>query len=383
MRIGIVSQSYYPRYGGVTEHVHALAVELRRRGHDATIITSRFRKGETGEASGVRRIGYNILVPFNRAFVDFSVGWGLKGQLRRAIRELDLDIVHVHCPTAPTLPVMAVQVCDRPIVGTFHSTGGRTAMQDLFHPALGPLVARLNGRIAVSTTARDTAELYYPGPYELIPNGVDVERFHPLVAPFPEWRDPDKVNILFVGRLDPRKGVQDLIAAMPEVIHRTEGRARLLVVGDSYLRPQVEAEVAEQARRHIHFLGHVPSADLPRWYATGDIFCSPATGNESFGIVLAEAMAAGRAVACSDIPGYRCVVTPGRDAACFPPGDVRAIARTLAQLVDDPERRGRLAEAGRRRAFDFAWPRVVDRIEAVYREAVGNHRAALTGHSAA
>ena len=383
MKIGIVSQSYYPRYGGVTEHVHALAVELRRRGHEVTIITSRFRKGETGEANGVRRIGYNILVPFNRAFVDFTIGWGLKGQLKRAIRELDLDIVHVHCPSAPTLPVMAIDVCDRPVVGTFHSTGGRTAMQDLFQPALGPLMAKLDGRIAVSTTAQATAELYYPGPYDLIPNGVDVDRFHPLVAPFPQWRDPDKINILFVGRLDPRKGVQDLIAAMPGVIQRTDGRARLLVVGDSYLRPQIEAQVPDDARRHVHFLGHVPSADLPRWYATGDIFCSPATGNESFGIVLVEAMAAGRALVCSDIPGYRTVVTPGENAACFPPGDVRALERILSTLVDDPGRRGRLAEAGRQRALDFAWPRVVDRIEAVYRNAVGHHRASLTGHTAA
>ena len=383
MKIGIVSQSYYPRYGGVTEHVHALAIELRRRGHEVTILTSRFRKGETGEANGVRRIGYNILVPFNRAFVDFTIGWGLKGQLKRAIRELDLDIVHVHCPSAPTLPVMAIAVCDRPVVGTFHSTGGRTAMQDFFQPALGPLMARLDGKIAVSTTAKATAELYYPGPYELIPNGVDVDRFHPLVAPFPQWRDPDKINILFVGRLDPRKGVQDLIAAMPGVIQRTDGRARLLVVGDSYLRPQVEAQVPEDARRHVHFLGHVPSADLPRWYATGDLFCSPATGNESFGIVLVEAMAAGRALVCSDIPGYRTVVTPGENAACFPPGDVRALERILSTLVDDAGRRGRLAEAGRLRALDFAWPRVVDRIEAVYRDAVGHHRAALTGHSAA
>ena len=170
---------------------------------------------------------------------------------------------------------------------------------------------------------------------------------------------------------------------MPEVIHRTEGRARLLVVGDSYLRPQIEAQVSDDARRHVHFLGHVPSADLPRWYATGDLFCSPATGNESFGIVLVEAMAAGRALVCSDIPGYRTVVTPGENAACFPPGDVRALERILAALVDDVARRGRLAEAGRTRALDFAWPRVVDRIEAVYHEAVGRHRAMLRGHSAA
>jgi phosphatidylinositol alpha-mannosyltransferase len=256
-------------------------------------------------------------------------------------------------------------------------------MQDFFQPWLGPLMAKLNGKIAVSTTARDTAELYYPGPYELIPNGVDVDRFHPLVAPFPQWRDPDKVNILFVGRLDPRKGVQDLIHAMPEVVARTDGRARLLVVGDSYLRPQIMAGVASSVRQHVHFLGHVASADLPRWYATGDIFCSPATGNESFGIVLVEAMAAGRAVVCSDIPGYRTVVTPGRDAAVFPPGDVSALARTLSQLVEDRERRGRLAEDGRRRALDFSWPSVVDRIVAVYREAAGRRTAALSGTTAA
>jgi phosphatidylinositol alpha-mannosyltransferase len=383
MRIGIVSQSYYPRYGGVTEHVHALAHELRRRGHEVTIITSFFRRGEKGFVDGVLRIGWNILVPFNRAFVDFAIGVSLKRQLRRAIRTLDLDIVHVHCPTAPTLPIFAVQVSDRPTVGTFHSTGGRTALQDFFKPMVVNAMGRLDGRIAVSATARATAEIYHPGPYEVIPNGVDVERFHPLVAPFPEWRDPAFTNILFVGRLDPRKGVQDLIAAMPEVVERTDGRARLLVVGDSYLRPQIMAGVASSAREHVHFLGHVPSADLPRWYATGDLFCSPATGNESFGIVLVEAMAAGRAVVCSDIPGYRTVVNPGRDAAVFPPGDVPALARTLSQLVEDPVRRGRLAEAGRQRALEFAWPTVVDRIERVYREASGRRAAALSGTTAA
>ncbi len=108
MKIGIVSQSYYPRYGGVTEHVHALAQELRRRGHEVTIITSFFRRGEKGFTDGVLRIGWNILVPFNRAFVDFAIGVSLKRQLRRAIRQLDLDVVHVHCPTAPTLPIFAV-----------------------------------------------------------------------------------------------------------------------------------------------------------------------------------------------------------------------------------------------------------------------------------
>jgi len=389
VRIGIVSQSYYPRYGGVTEHVHALARELRHRGHEVTIITSFFRRGEKGFTDGVLRIGWNILVPFNRAFVDFAIGFSLKRRLRRAFQDLDLDVVHVHNPGAPSLPLFAVQVSDRPTVGTFHSTGGRTAIQDLFRPLLLRALSRLDGRIAVSSTAKAAAEIYHPGPYEVIPNGVDVERFHPLVPPFAEWKDPAFTNILFVGRLDPRKGVQDLIAAMPEVVQRTDGRARLLVVGDSYLRPQIMAGVESSVREHVHFLGHVPSADLPRWYATGDLFCSPATGNESFGIVLVEAMASGRAVVCSDIPGYRTVVTPGRDAALFRPGDVPALARTLSQLVEDPERRGRLAEEGRRRALEFAWPNVVDRIEQVYREAAdrrlrsGRSPAAAQGITAA
>jgi phosphatidylinositol alpha-mannosyltransferase len=188
------------------------------------------------------------------------------------------------------------------------------------------------------------------------------------------------VNLLFVGRLDPRKGLQYLIAAMPEVLERTRGRARLLIIGDSYLRARFEATVPAAARPHVRFLGHVPSHDLPRWYATGDIFVSPASGNESFGIVLIEAMAAGRAVVASDIPGYRSVITPGEDGIMFPPGDARALGRALVALIDDPDRRQRLAERGRQRALDFAWPRVTDQIEAVYRQVL-EHRTAC--HSAA
>jgi phosphatidylinositol alpha-mannosyltransferase len=367
VKIGIVSQSYYPRYGGVTEHVHHTAVELRRRGHEVTLVTSRFRRGETPGDDGIVRIGYNILIPFNRAFVDFTVGVTLRQELRRVFREHDFDLVHTHCPTSPSLPILAIQAASCPQVGTFHTTSGRSLLQDAFQPVLRRVVDKLDARIAVSRTAADSARMYYPGDYAIVPNGVDTERFHPGAVPFPEWRDPRFVNLLFVGRLDPRKGLQVLLAAMPEVARRTGGRARLLVVGDSYLRPKFEASVPREIQDHVRFLGHVPSTDLPRWYATGDIFISPATGNESFGIVLVEALAAGRALIASDIPGYRCVVTPGRDAVVSPPGDAAALAEAIAGLVDDPERRRLLARNGRERALEFAWPRVTERIEAVYR----------------
>jgi phosphatidyl-myo-inositol alpha-mannosyltransferase len=368
VKIGIVSQSYYPRYGGVTENVHHTAAELRRRGHEVVIITSHFRGNGENHQPGVERIGHNLLIPFNGAFVDLAVGLRLQHQLRGLLREHDFDLLHTHAPLVPTLPLLAIRAACCPQVGTFHTTGGPSRLLEWARPRLAPVVEKLDARIAVSGTARDYAAQYFPGDYHVIPNGVDVERFRPDTLPFPQWTTPGRVNLLFVGRLDPRKGVHHLIAAMPEVLERTGGAARLLIVGDSYLRPRLEASVPPAARPAVHFLGHVPSADLPRWYASGDVFVSPASGNESFGIVLIEAMASGRAVVASDIPGYRSVVVPGVNGVMVPPGDVPALARAVAELAADPERRRALAQNGRARALEFSWPRVTDRIEAVYRD---------------
>jgi phosphatidylinositol alpha-mannosyltransferase len=252
VKIGIVSQSYYPRFGGVTEHVHHTATELQRRGHRVTIITSHFRGGEPDYGVPLERVGYNVLIPFNRAFVDFTVGWRLKQDLKQLFRRHEFDLVHTHCPLAPSLPLLAIRAAPCPQLATFHTTGGRTLLQDLFQDYLRGAVDRLSARIAVSNTARATAELYFPGHYHVIPNGVDVDAFHPTNEPFERWRDPEHVNLLFVGRLDPRKGLHILLAAMPEVVARTNGRARLLIVGDSYLRPRFEAQVAH-LRAHVTF----------------------------------------------------------------------------------------------------------------------------------
>jgi phosphatidylinositol alpha-mannosyltransferase len=369
LKIGIVTQSYYPRFGGVTEHVHATASELSRRGHDVRIITSRFET-ERDEGLAVERIGRNVLVPYNRAFVDYTIGWQLKRQLRALFRRHDFDIVHTHCPAAPSLPLLAVAAAECPQVGTFHMTG-RNRLQEVFRGVLARRMTRLDARIAVSPTAEECALHYFGGTYSVIPNGVDVDRFHPANGPFEAWRADDKINVLFVGRLDPRKGVELLIAAVPEVVTRTRGRARFLIVGDSSLRQKLEAAVRPDMRAHVTFVGAVPSADLPRWYATADIFVSPATGNESFGIVLLEAMAAGRPVVCSDIPGYRSVVIPDHNGVVHAPGNVDALADALCRLIDDDERRAVLSANGRKRALEFAWPRVTDAIEAVYQTLLG------------
>jgi phosphatidylinositol alpha-mannosyltransferase len=369
LKIGIVSQSYYPRFGGVTEHVHATAVELSRRGHDVRIITSRFNS-DRDEGVAVERIGRNVLVPFNRAFVDYTVGWRLKHQLRALFHRHDFDVIHTHCPAAPSLPLLAVAAAECAQVGTFHMTG-RNRLQEMFRGVLSRRMVRLDARVAVSATAEECAQHYFGGAYSVIPNGVDVDRFHPANEPLEAWRADDRINIVFVGRLDPRKGIEHLIAAVPEVVTRTRGRARFLIVGDSSRRRMLEATVPPDMREHVTFVGAVPATDLPRWYATADIFVAPATGNESFGIVLLEAMAAGRPVVCSDIPGYRSVVVPGQNGLVHEPGDVDGLADVLCTLVVDDERRAMLSANGRKRALEFAWPRVTDAIESLYQKLLG------------
>jgi phosphatidyl-myo-inositol alpha-mannosyltransferase len=381
VRIGIVTQSYYPRFGGVTEHVHATATELVRRGHDVRVITARFDE-ESDAGLQVERIGRNVLIPYNRAYVDYTIGWNLTGQLKALFRKHAFDLIHTHCPAAPSLPLLAVAAAECPQVGTFHMTG-RNRIQEIFRGPLTRRMARLDARIAVSATAEECAGHYFGGTYRIIPNGVDVDRFHPDNDPFEQWQSPDKVNIVFVGRLDPRKGVDLLINAVPQVVERTRGRARFLIVGDSYLRAKLEGSVRSDMRQHITFIGAVPAADLPRWYATADIFVSPATGNESFGIVLIEAMAAGKPVVCSDIPGYRSAVIPDYNGVLHAPGDVDALADALCGLVEDDDHRTTLSINGRKRALDFAWPRVTDAIEAVYQSLIAPPSSAATSRPAA
>ncbi len=371
MRIGIVSQSYYPRFGGVTEHVHYTAEEFARRGHEVSIITSHFRRQDsaTRTSGGVNivRIGRNVLVPFNGAFVDLTVGLRLKRRLQQAFTDARLDVVHIHGPAAPTLPWIALTAANCPTVGTFHMTG-QNLLQTLAAGTLRRRVDRLHARIAVSPTAYACAQEHFPGNYAQIPNGVDIDRFNPKVTPFPQWRDDEHINIVFVGRLDPRKGVTDLLAAAPQIVCRSGGRARLFLIGDSPLRARYEASVPPAMKPHVHFLGSVPAADLPHWYATADICVSPATGQESFGIVLLEAMAAGRALVCSDLPGYRSAIEAGRTALVHAPGDADGIANAVLSFCESAPLRESFAAAAREHASKFAWSRIADRIEHIYNE---------------
>lgn len=368
MKIVVVSQSYYPRPGGVTEHVHHTSQELARRGHEVTIVTANFggAYGTGFDVPGdVVRIGRNMLVPINGAWVNMTVGIDLHAQLRDVLRSLSPDVVHTHCPLVPTLPLIALAAAppSARIIGTFHAAARTSLGYRLFQRELGRRAARLDGRIAVSRAALELAEKHFPGDYAVVPNGVDVERFHTGNAPIERWRD-GAFNILFVGRLDRRKGIKYLFRAVNLLADSIDRRVRLIAVGESGLRRHMLPRL--DRRIEAVFTGVVDRAALPRYFTTADVFCSPATERESFGIVLLEAMASGTPIVATAIPGYLTILRDGWNALAVPPRSPAALAEAIRRIAHDPVLAGRLAANGLRFAQRYRWDRVVDRLTAIY-----------------
>ncbi|GAH69584.1 unnamed protein product, partial [marine sediment metagenome] len=195
---------------------------------------------------------------------------------------------------------------------------------------------KLDGKIAVSKPAMEFASKYIPGYYNIIPNGIDLEHFSPDIAPIKEFCD-GKQNILFVGRLERRKGLIYLIKAYQQV-KREIPNSRLIIVGPgTRLRKPYEKWIKRNGLEDVVFIGYASYADLPRYYKTADVYCAPSTSHESFGIVLLEAMAVGKPIIASRIDGYAGVVTDGEDGWLVPPGDSRALAKALISVLGDEQ----------------------------------------------
>lgn len=366
MKIGIVSDAYYPHLSGTAEHIFHTSVELEKLGHEVKIITARYPGGSTPFDNNVIRLGKVVLVPVHGTRVTLTTGGDLPWQLRRTLDREEFDVVHIHGPLGPVLPLLCLILSKTVNVGTFHTQFDRSLAYSVSRALLNRWFRKLHGKIAVSKAARNSFSRHFPGDYRIIPNGVDVERFNPD-KPKLEKLSHGRPTILYVGRLDPRKGLEHLLKAFPLIL-KDHPSARLIVVGGgrspSYYRPYMDAKVD----RHISFEGMVPPELIPSYYASCDVYCSPATGKESFGIVLLEAMASGIPVVASDIEGYRQVITDGRDGVLVEPGNPQAFAVAISNLLSHPEVRARLKQNGRATALQFSWERVTKLIEDYYIE---------------
>jgi phosphatidylinositol alpha-mannosyltransferase len=346
----------------VTQHVQYLYGNLRLRGHDVRIITSSHGLQRASEGD-IIRIGKGFSLPVNGSVGTITMSPRFISQIRDMLEREQFDLLHFHEPFVPFLSPVVLRLSTSVNVATFHAYGGFSPSYEFGRRAMRGYAARLHGRIAVSGAAKHFIERYFPGEYKVIPNGVDIDRFQRSV-PIARWQDGTS-NILFVGRFEPRKGLLELLKAY-RLLHKTGCDCRLLVVGSGPLAREARRYVATRRLRGVEFLGRVSDEEKAQLFRTADVYASPATGGESFGIVLLEAMASGTAIVASDIHGYKGVVRRGREALLVPPRDPKAIAGAIGRLLGDDAERRAMGEAGRLRAEEFSWPRVTAKVDDFY-----------------
>ena len=358
LRIALVTEYYYPHLGGICEHVHFFAKEARLRGHHVDIITSNL-EGALPE-HGVIRLGRSQPVYANGSQARITLGWTLRGDMRRALRRGRYDIVHVHSPLSPVLPILAIDEADCPVVGTFHTYFDKSYGYQFGRRWFQSKLNKLEAAIAVSHSTTIALERYFEADWKIVPNGIDIDLFNPHAPPPPGIRK-DVPAILFLGRFDPRNGLTTLIDAFRRVRGK-QREAQLVVVGDGPLRQHYYRAAGNDP--DITFVGSVLNA-RPSYYAHSAMYACPTT-KASFGITLLESMACETPVICSDILGFRDVVKNGREALMVPCGDRDALADAMVTLLDDETLRVRLGKQGRREAEQYGWPRVTEAVLDLY-----------------
>ncbi len=365
MKICLVSDPYYPYPSGVSEYTHYLAKYLRRLGHTVKILTTHY-KDESSEQDVVR-VGRVFYIPMNKSFATLSVGWDIPRKVKRFLEEENFDVIHTMGPFPPSISFFALHYSKALNITTFHSTGFKYYRTGsfIFRKLFKKYINKLHGLIAVSETPRDTFTPYIPGDYTIIPNGVDLEKFHPGVMPFLEFRNI-KNKILYLGRLDRRKGLIELLKAMP-LIRDELKEALLIVVGKGRLEDDCKKLVAELGLSEmVVFKGYARSEEIPRYYASCDVYCSPALGGESFGIVLLEAMALAKPVVASRIPGYDRVIIDDYNGLFFDPHKPEDIAQKIIKVLKNEDLRKRLINNGKEFVKDYSWFNIAKNIEEFY-----------------
>jgi len=365
MKVGLLSEFYYPWTGGVSEHLRALGSALETRGHQVVVISGGARGPIQVEGPPVRRLGRGIAVPYNGSRSRITVGWRLWGDLARLLTEERLDVLHVHNPLMPTLPLGALAVARCPVVATFHSCYDSDRALEFFRQPVSELLRKVAARIAVSAAALRTAARDFPGEYQIIPNGVDLPFFRKALRLRRPTRPHGPWRLLFVGALVPRKGLPLLIECAERLL-RLGTDFELVIVGDGPHGPRMARRVGAGLRSRIRFAGSLPPEQLLAAYAEADVLCAPSLERESFGMVLLEAMAAGVPVVASNIDGYREVVDNGHDGILLPPRDPEVWAKEILALLQDRARRASLIAAGLHTSERYRWDAVAARVEETY-----------------
>jgi phosphatidylinositol alpha-mannosyltransferase len=309
-------------------------------------------------------IGRSVIVPANGTLPNIILSPRSVFRIRRVLERERFDLIHVHEPMTPTPGVATLALADCPLVATFHASGELSWLK-LAKPLWGYLLDRLDHRIAVSEPARESAARYFPGEYELIPNGV----LMPKQADTGSRED----RIVFVGRHEPRKGLQVLIRAWPEI--RRRSGMRLRVIGADPLAVRLLFARLRVSDDGVDVLGFLSQDALTEELLRGKALVAPSLGGESFGMVLTRAFACATPVVASDISGYRGVMEP-EAGRLVPPGDPNALADAVVALLEDEPTRVQLGRAARVLAEErYSWDGIAQRLGEIYESLAGSRRA--------
>ncbi len=379
MKIAMVSPYDFVHPGGVNNHVANLSAALRRLGQDVTIIAPVAR--DQAVPDGVTPISRSITtLPSGGSQCRVSLSVSAPRRIKHLLERERYDVVHLHNPLSPVVCASFLRHREAAphtvMVATLHEyRADKNPLFSIGDPVIRRWMERLDGRIAVSEMARSFNNTYFPGEYTVIPNGIDAARYAGHHAqPLERYRDGCP-TVLFLGRLESRKGFRHLLRAWPWVRAVVPG-ARLLVVG-AYEKRHKRQYVRYARKRNIYgvrFVGRASEEEKPRYYRSADVFCAPAAGFESFGIVLLEAMAAGVPVVASDIPGFRTVLDEGVQGVFAAPRDPHSLAKAIIDLLLDPERRARLGQAGQAKAALYDWSRIARQVSDFYRQVLAAPR---------
>ncbi|MEO0088981.1 MAG: glycosyltransferase family 4 protein [candidate division WOR-3 bacterium] len=375
MKILMVSDVYFPYIGGIPVHIYNLAQELRKRNHTVKILTTNFSinhifkidnglYNEEEEEKYTYRVGRAMIFRANKSFASFPIGWRIGRKIKEILEENNFDILHIHGCLAPLLPLYVLKFSKTKNIITLHSYFKNSLGYIFFRPLLYPFFKKIHGIIAVSNAAKKATEKYFPGEYWIIPNGVNINLFNPNIKPWEEYLNYYP-RLLFVGRFEPRKGLKYLLQALP-IIKKEFPNFLLLVVGKGVLGYSYQEYLSSEVKENVIFCGAVPLEKLPKFYATCNIFVAPSIGAESFGIVLLEAMACGKPIVASNIPGYQEILENNKEGFLVKPCDYQEIAKKVIELAKDNRKREEMGRLGREKALNYSWEKISEQVENFY-----------------
>jgi phosphatidylinositol alpha-mannosyltransferase len=371
LKIGIVCPYSWDTPGGVQNHIRDLAEFLIASGHNVSVLAPAI--DETNLPDYVVNAGKPISIPYNGAVARVLFGPVAFARVRQWIAQGDFDLLHLHEPAIPSISLLACWAADGPMVGTFHAAAKRQKIIFAIGPILEPAIEKLSARIAVSEAARLTLTDHLDTDAVIIPNGIYANRYTEGKS-FEKWSGN---TIGFIGRFEePRKGLSVLVDALP-VISRFAPDVKILVAG-----PGDPAEVIKsidpQLRQRFEFLGKITEDEKADFMSSVAVYVAPNTGGESFGIILAEALAGGACVVASDIPAFDDLLGHGEFGALFESESSTELAKVVIDLLRDEKKRKELSSRGKERAKTFDWTVVAEQIYSVYEMSiVGSQKVRL------